>query len=62
MDNKEQFGMHKYKTFSISRLCMHTAIKYVKESKTHGLWLWCGCEFTGLVVEGLSLDLHGENY
>jgi len=40
MDNKEQFGMHKYKTFSISRLCMHTATKYAKESKTLMYYTW----------------------
>jgi hypothetical protein len=32
MDNKEQFGIHKYTTFAVSRLYMHTARKYVKES------------------------------
>jgi hypothetical protein len=32
--------MHKYKTFSISRQYMHTAIKYVKESKMLMYYIW----------------------
>lgn len=39
MDNK-QFGMHKYKTFAISCLYMHTARKYVKESKMLMYYTW----------------------
>ena len=32
--------MHKYKTFAISRLYMHTARKYVKKSKTQMYYTW----------------------
>jgi len=40
MDNKEQFGMQKYKTFSIIRKYMHTTLKYVKESKMLMYYTW----------------------